>query len=332
MKELYLLTGAAGHLGSAVLRLLLKANKSVRVLVLEGEEHLITGSHDIFYGDVCIPESMIDFFTFEPDIKTILIHCAGIVSISSSYVQKVYDVNVTGTQNVLDLALQYNINQFLYVSSVHAIPEGPKGSVIKEIDNFNPDQVLGHYAKTKAAASALVLAASTPDFHVNIVHPSGICGPYDFSKGHITSLVKDYYAGRLRVGMQGGYDFVDVRDVAQGIISCIDNGPSGECYILSNQYFSIKEVLQMLHDLTGKKPITYYLSTRVVGIIAPLAEIYYKLRKQTPLYTSYSSYTLQSNAIFSHTKADYDLFYNTRSFKETLGDTLTWLEQSGQLN
>ena len=112
---------------------------------------------DRYYGDVCDKESIRACFENLNDRQLIIIHCAGIVSIASKFNQAVYDVNVTGTKNIVDLCAEYGVAKLIYVSTVHAIPEKPDGMVITEITEFNPDDVVGLYAKTKAEATAYVL-------------------------------------------------------------------------------------------------------------------------------------------------------------------------------
>lgn len=107
----------------------------------------------------------------------------------------------------------------------------------------------------------------------------------------------------------------------------MENGQPGECYILSNQYFPVKEILDTLHDITGKKKLKTVLPLWFAKATAPLSEIYYKILKQPPLYTSYSLYTLESNAAFSHAKATRELNYQPRPIKETLCDTARWLQE-----
>ncbi|MGM0640273.1 MAG: NAD-dependent epimerase/dehydratase family protein [Thermotogota bacterium] len=324
MKEVYLVTGAAGHLGSAIIKELKKMNKKVRGLILQGEKN-IPEDIDIFYGDVTNKESLNGFFE-SSDSQLIVIHCAGIISIKSKYSEKMYEVNVNGTKNIVELCKKYKAKKLVYVSSVHAIPEKPKGVTISETKDFDPDKVEGNYAKTKAEATKYVLEASK-DFDISIVHPSGICGPYDFGRGHVTALVKDYYNGKLVAGTKGGYDFVDVRDVAKGILSCVERGRQGECYILANKYFTVREILNLLYDITGKKKIKSFIPLWFIKIMAPVAEFYYKILKQPPLYTPYSIYTLNSNSIFSNEKAKTELGYSTRDMNETLTDTVKWLKE-----
>ncbi len=327
-KIIYIVTGAAGHLGSTVVRKLLALGKTIRTLVLPHEMHKndLIGT-EIYEGDVCNEESLEPLFATQDGEELIVIHCAGIVSIASGYHKIVYDVNVSGTRNVVDCCIKHHVKKLVYVSSVHAIPEKPKGEIITEISHFDPDQVVGLYAKTKSEATQIVLNAAAEGLDASVVHPSGICGPYDYGRGHITQLFKDYYKGSLTAAVKGGYDFCDVRDVADGIISCVENGKQGECYILSGKYYSIPDMLEYFHEITGKKPIKTYLPLWFAKLTAPLAEVYYKILRQPPLYTSYSLYTLETNANFSNEKAKSWLGYHVRPITDTIKDMMNWMKK-----
>lgn len=334
MKErLYLVTGAMGHLGNTIIQQLTKRNCQIRGLALAGD-HSVSFSDpkvEIVRGNICEPESLQAFFDNPENLDLIVIHTAGIVSITSKYQQRVYDVNVTGTKNILDLCKKHHVKKLIHVSSVHAIPEKSNGQVISEVNHFNPDDVRGLYAKTKAEASQLVLDASAKGLDACIVHPSGIIGPGDWGHGHLTQMIIDYLDGRLVACVNGGYDFVDVRDVAAGTIDCADKGISGECYILSNRFCPVRDVLRTLHEITGKKEIKMILPTWLAKATAPLAERYYKMLKQPPLYTSYSLYTLSANANFTHQKASRQWGYAPRPLRETLADTAQWLLEHRRL-
>lgn len=331
MNELYLVTGAAGHLGSTIVRKLVETGKSVRALVLPGEKNIPDGNIEVCFGDVCDIDSIKSFFQNSGNKKLIVIHCAGIVSIASKYQQKVFDVNVIGTKNIVNLCEKYKVEKLVYVSSVHAIPEKPKGEAITEINNFNPNEVFGFYAKTKSEATSIVLAAAKRGLNASVVHPSGITGPFDSGRGHLTVLAIDYYKRRLTSGINGGYDFVDVRDVADGVIACCEKGKLGECYILSNQFYTMKEILFMFHEITGIKEIKRILPLWFIKLTAPLAETYYKILRQPPLFTTYSIYTLNTNAVFNNEKAKQELGFKTRNIKETLTDTINWLKEQHRI-
>ncbi len=132
--------------------------------------------------------------------------------------------------------------------------------------------------------------------------------------------------------MNGGYDFVDVRDVADGIISACFNGKDGECYILSNRYVKVRELLDTITGVRGIKRIKSVLPMWFAKLTAPLSELYYSVQKQPPLYTKYSLYTLGSNANFSNAKARAQLNFKTRKLTETVRDTTVWLDEQNRLS
>ena len=329
---IYIVTGAAGHLGGAVTKALNEQYKTVYALCLPGEKHLPQGDYvKVFTGDICSIDSLTELFERCAGNPVTVIHCAGIVSIASKFDQKVYDVNVTGTKNIITLCEKYHVQKLVYISSVHAIPELSGNEAIAEVDHFSADDVVGLYAQTKAEATQCVLDYAKHGGNASVIHPSGIVGPGDFGRGHITQLVIDYYKGGLTSGINGGYDFVDVRDVAAGILSCCEYGRSGECYILSGQFFKVYDLLNLLHEITGKNKIRRILPLWFIKMTAPLAELYYKILKQPPLFTAYSIYTLNTNANFSREKAAKELGYTVRPMKQTLTDTVEWLKENNRL-
>jgi len=330
----YLITGAAGHLGNTLAKRLVEDGQRVRGLIQpqESDSPALPREMEVVTGNILDPASMEPLFQHEPDEPITVIHNAGLVSIATKYQQNVYDVNVTGTKNILRLCRQNGAVKLVYVSSVHAIPELPMGQIITETKQFDPDKVNGCYAKTKAAATACVLTAGAKDMDVCIIHPSGLCGPNDYGRGHITQLLIDYCRHSLTSGVAtGGYDFVDVRDVAAGIAACCDRGRAGETYILSGHYISVRELLELFHEVTGLRPVHSFLPMWFAKSTAGLSERYYKMLKQPPLYTPYSMYTLTSNAAFSHEKADTELVYSSRPLRETVRDTYDWLQKTGRI-
>lgn len=114
----------------------------------------------------------------------------------------------------------------------------------------------GGYAKTKAEATAAVLAAVREQgLDAVVVHPSGIIGPYDDEGNHLVQLIGDYIKKRLPACVRGGYDFVDVRDVAKGCLSAVEHGKKGNCYILSNRHYEVKDVLDMTRHVCGGRKL-----------------------------------------------------------------------------
>ncbi len=321
-------------MGFTIVSQLVADGRKVRALVLPGD---VLGSClppqvEIFYGNVLDPSSLEAFFCVSPDTDIFMIHAAGIVTTSLKYQSVVYEVNVKGTRNVTDAAIKFNATKLVYVSSVHAIPEQPKGQVIHETDHFDKDLVYGMYSKTKAEATQYVLDAVQRGLDATIVHPSGICGPNSHTCNYATQMVIDCWRGSLPMGVDGGYDFVDVRDVASGTISSCRKGGRGECYILGNRYISIKEYFRIFQNSTGKKLPGIMAPMWLARASLPFCSLYYKLKKQLPLFSSYSLYTLATNSLFSSDKARLELGYATRPFKDTIADTVEWLKKEKSIH
>ena len=326
MNRLYLITGAAGHLGSTIIRLLKNQNAEVRGLILPSEQAVSKDNIHYYQGNVCDCSSMEAFFFGTEDYETIVIHTAGIVDISGSASPALYNVNVGGTRNIIRLCLAHGVKRLVYVSSVHAIPEKDPDSVLTEVREFSAELVRGGYAKTKAEATQAVLDATKCGLDAVIVHPSGIIGPYGDVGNHLVQLVSDYISGKLPACVQGGYDFVDVRDVAEGCLTAAERGVSGECYILSNRHYEVREILRMVKNVYGGRRLPT-LPMWIARAAEPLLRGIAKIRKRRPLYTKYSLYTLQSNDKFSHDKATLELGYRPRDLYQTIRDTVAWLKK-----
>ncbi|MCH1984323.1 NAD-dependent epimerase/dehydratase family protein [Ruminococcus sp. OA3] len=330
MKRLYIITGAAGHLGNTLIRTLLKRGEKVRGLLLPGEPAWMGDKVRYTEGDIRYKDSLRPLFSDIKHRDVIVIHTAGIVDISDEASDLMQQVNVGGTKHVIELCLEHRVQRLVYVSSVHAIPEHNRYAVLKEVREFSADLVVGGYAKTKAEATQAVMNAVDLGLDAVIVHPSGILGPYNGSGNHLVQLVDDYIRGKLPACVHGGYDFVDVRDVAGGCLRAAVKGRKGECYILSNQYYEVTEVLKMVKSIVGGRKLPtlpLWIAKASVPLICRVA----KLKKRRPLYTRYSLYALTSNGRFTHDKATSELNYKPRDLYATILDTIRWLMKSQSL-
>ena len=325
MKKLFIITGANGHLGGTIVRMLNGRPVQVRGLVFGDKKKQDTGSIHYYSGDVREPETLRPLFEGCEDMETIVIHTAGIIDISNHVSPELYDVNVNGTKNIPALCREYLVKRLVYVSSVHAIPEQKRGNVTGEIRDFSPDAVVGGYAKTKAEATREVLRAAQEGLDAVVVHPSGILGPYDRSGNHLVQMVAEYLHGTLPACVKGGYDFVDVRDVAEGCLLAAEKGRKGECYILSDRYCEIREVLEIAGDVSGKKKLPV-LPLWMAKMAAPFIQLHARRKKRRPLYTAYSLHVLGTGERFSHKKATEELGYHPRDLKVTIRDMVAEMQ------
>ena len=315
----YIITGACGHLARTIIKLLSKTKCRIFGLILPGQTPEKNEQVSYYYGDVTLPDTLDPLFADARSKDTVVIHAAGLISIADKVTEKLYDVNVNGTKNIIAKCREYAVRRLVYVSSVHAIPEKPKGEVMTEVEDFDPHLVVGAYAKTKAEATAAVLAAAKDGLDAVVVHPSGILGVGDTEKSnHLNQVVFDAMEGKLPAGVKGGYDLVDVEDVAEGCIAAAEYGKCGECYILSGEYCTVKDLLEMVRRDAKLKKRFPILPLWMAKAVVPFFEWYAKRKKRRPLFTRYSLYTLSANALFSHQKATRDLAYHPRAISKTV--------------
>lgn len=330
MKRVYLITGADGHLAKAVIKRLRGQDCLIRGLILPGEPGADDGMITYYTGDITKPETLDPFFSGLEGCEIIVLHMAALISVQDEDSAAIREVNAGGTGNIIEKCRQYHADRLLYVSSVHAIPVPENGEVVREIREFSPDRVSGAYGKTKAEATQMVLDAGKDGLDVVVVHPSGIFGPGDSGRNHVTQLIQMYLHHRLPAGVKGGYDFVDVRDAADGIAAAAVRGRSGECYLLTNRYVSIPELLELLRISAGRKRKIPSVRIRTAMAAVPLLKAFSALTGTRPIFTGYALETLASDIRFSHEKASRELKFHPRDIKETVKDTMDYLK--GQEN
>ncbi len=320
-------TGATGHIGNVLVRELLSVGEQVRVMVppMESIRSIEKLDIEIVYGDLRDQESLRRCFLGAEKV----FHLAGVVYIGSGRKKLLQEINVSGTQNVIEACLSAGVGRLIYTSSIHAFEEPPKGVPILESKEFDPDRVMGGYAKTKAAATRAVLdAVREHGLDAVIVHPTGVIGPYEFKLSNMGQLVFDFMRGRMKAYVDGGYDFVDVRDVARGMVLAAEKGVSGENYILSGEHITVKRLMELLEKETGIRAPRFKLPVWFARATGIFAELYYKMVKQQPLFTAYSVATLSSNSLTSHQKAAQQLGYTVRSVHESIRDSVQWFREN----
>ena len=332
---IYLVTGAAGFLGSNVCAQLLARGERVRAFVLEGDKaaQYIPESVEIVYGNLCDKESLRKFFTVEEGVETVCIHVASVVTVNPNYRKMVLDVNVGGTENIIDMCLEHpECRMMVYVSSTGAIPEKPYGERISEVEEFDLDKVEGWYSKSKAMATANVFTAvKERGLKACVVYPTGIFGPNDCSMSETTSTIIKIINGEMPVGINGSFNIVDVRDLAAGCIAAADIGRIGEGYILGNEVISFKTLSKILCKESNCPPIRFFLPIPLAERIAARMERKSAKNGEMPMMTTFSVYNLKRNNCFDYSKAQRELGYTVRPFEETLRDQVQWLREKGMI-
>ncbi len=321
-ENVILVTGATGHIGNVLVRMLLKQKEVVRALVLPGEDlSPLQGLEvEIVKGDI---RKLSDVEKAVNGCE-IVYHLAGVISIGNIKRKTVWDVNVGGVKNVLKAVRKYHVRRLLYFSSVHAFSELESGAVIDENVSFDPSNVTGVYGKSKATAALIVLNAAKSGLDVVTVCPSGVIGPYDYKPSEMGKMILDFLNDELPFAVEGSFDFVDVRDVADGAIRAVKSGEKGEAYILSGENTSLNRMMEELRKLTGKRGPLKMLKKSTALFLSYLTLMSSYVTRSKALLTPYSVHTLSTNYVFSHKKASNELSYCPRSIVITLKDTVNW--------
>ena len=332
---LYLVTGAAGFLGGHICRQLLGRGDKVRAFALPGDKAIqyIPEGVEVVEGNLCNMEDVQRFFTVEEGVETICLHIASIVTVTPDYSPLVMNVNVGGTKNIIRCCLDHKeCKKLVYCSSTGAIPEEKKGRKIREVMYFDEDQTVGCYSRSKAIATQAVLDAANIDgLNACVVHPSGILGPEDPALGETTKTVIDIIKGEMPMGMDGSFNLCDVRDLAAGCIGAADHGKKGESYILANEEVSFRDFVKLICEESGCKPIKTFLPLKLAYKLAAMMEKSAAKSGKEPLMTTFSVYNLDKNNSFDYSKAQREIGYKTRPYKETIKDEIAWLKANGHI-
>ena len=212
----------------------------------------------------------------------------------------------------------------VYVSSSHVIPQIKGASELHEVDRFYPDELKGQYARTKAAASKLVLDYAEKGLNVSLVQPTAIIGPGDRMKRNpMVRSMKMLARLNITVSVTGGYDSVDARDVAKGMVLCEQYGKRGRCYLLSGHYLFITELINRIRAFDGQPPVLAEVpSIAVLAASYPLEWIALSVGMKRSVLTPESIETLRGIGHYSHARAEAELGYQPRDIDESLRDTL----------
>ncbi len=325
-----LITGATGHIGNVLAREMLARGERVRALVLPGEDRMpLQGLRvEIVEGDVLEPDSLDRAFNGVEKV----FHLASIISILPGRNAFVRRVNIQGTLNVIQAALKNHVKRLIYTSSIHAITRAPHGVTIDESLPFDPQNSAGEYDRSKAEASLAVLEATRKGLDAVIVCPTGVIGPHDYRRSEMGTVILGCMQSKVQWRIQGAYDFVDVRDVAHGLLLVGEKGRRGETYILSGERITYANLAENVQLILGFRPkIHIPISKDLARFAAVFAPAFYRLTHTRPLLTPYALHTLWSNSNITSLKARQELGYYPRSVKDSLVDTIHWFIENKRL-
>ena len=313
-------TGASGHIGANLVRELLGRGYEVVVLIRKTSDALEGLDVVRVYGDLIDRQSLCNAFNGVEQVY----HLAAFISIKSGDNDQLELVNIEGTRNVLEVCQSEGVSTLIHFSTIHALNLEPFDQPVTE-DNQLLGERTGHsadYDYSKAGAERLVRQNSCNTLGTRIIYPTAALGPNDFNRSLFGQAILKIAHGRMPALVAGGFDWVDVRDVAWGAVEAAEKGADGDRFILSGHYLGMSEVAAVIAELTGIAAPGLTCPAWLAGLFAPLMSGWARLTGQAPLYTRYSLATLSTNKVMSHARASRDLSYEPRSFRDSMVDTL----------
>jgi nucleoside-diphosphate-sugar epimerase len=213
---------------------------------------------------------------------------------------------------------------------VDALEYDPSGKPLDESSPLVSSDRYPPYARSKAAAERLVRQGLARGLDAVILHPSAIIGPYDYRLGFSNGGLLAICSGKLWALIDGGFDWVDVRDVVKGAIQAAARAPAGGRYVLSGHWASLQDLAVLANEINGVKVPRLVLPMWVARLGAPFVAVGSLLVGKRPLYTSAALQPLRGKHHSSHARATCDLDYRPRPLKETIADTWQWFSSDGR--
>lgn len=286
----YVVTGATGHIGNTVVKELVKENFDVRVLVRRIDESIKDLPVEYKIGDV-FEEKFISSNIHQGDT---VIHLAGIIDIKNKLKDETYRINYLGAKLIADVALNKGASKFIYFSSTDVLKKSSVNEFIKEPTRVNPTYCNSNYGYSKAEATKYLLDLQESQNKMNIIilYPSAVIGINDFKPSYMGKVVRDVIKNKPQFGVEGGYNFVDVEDIAKFTVTmCKTN--INDSFILSGTQISVQQLYKALNKVLGKTKKITNLPMWLVRLSIPFV----------PYLSNFTLETLQDKSKYDCSKA-----------------------------
>ncbi len=323
-----LVTGATGFIGKRLVEELVKQDKKVNVLCRSTSD--ISGLDDsnisIFKGDVSDIESISQAMQGCDQVY----HLAALAKNWAPHPEIFDQVNVTGTNNILETAEKKSVKKVVITSTSMTLrPSGEKP--VSESDG-RAEHILTDYARSKAKSEDSVMKFCERGLDVIFVNPTRVFGPGLMTEGNsATLMIQLYMQGKWRYVLGdgtaiGNYGFIN--DIVAGHILAMQRGKSGELYTLGGENMSFNQFFEVLSDLSNIRYHLFHIPVSLAMFVSKMEIIRAKVFRGYPLITPEWVEVFSKNWAFSCAKAESGLGYTITPFREALGLTVNWLKEN----
>lgn len=327
-----LVTGAAGFIGHHVVRLLTEAGRPVRAVLRPGED-----PRNLEGLDPRLVERVEGDVLDRPRMHALVDGCDAVYHLAAIYrtwvpdPKVIYDVNVTGSANVLAAAARAGVRKVVYTSSIAAVGLRGDGALSDETTPFNLWGDSFDYVRSKYLGQQVALAFA-PLVDVSIVGPGMPLGPGDIGPTPTGRTLVDALSGRIRVCFEGGLNIVDVEDVARGHLLAEERGRRGECYLLSGHNLTIFDLIAAMRRVLGMRHAMFATPVGMAKAAGwALEQLADRATHREPLITPGSVAYASQRLHFDNRKAREELGFAVRPLDETLRRAAEWFRANGYL-
>ena len=323
-----LVTGGTGFIGSNLARALLERGWNVRILRRPNSDLRAIGKAAVEHviGDVTDGDSL------EQAMRgcDTVFHTAAIVSYWKRERKRMYEVNIGGTQNVVEACRAAGVAKLVHTSSIAAVGPTPPGVLADESTPFLWEAYDVGYRISKYRAELEVRKGIERGLFAVMVSPSVVIGPGDIHF-HGGQLIRDVYKKRIFYYPEGGLNIVYVDDVVRAEIAAAERGESGERYLATGTNLTHREALEVIAEVVGGIMPFIKLPAALARGIAGTAEMVAAITGTRPWVTRELIAGIGMNSWFSSDKAIRELGYTVTPFREAVSKTFDWYRRNDLL-
>ena len=296
-----LVTGGTGFLGSYIIKQLVEKGYAVRA-IRRSNKLPFWISKEIFDAVEWMDGDVLDVVALQDAMEGVdtVIHSAAIVSFAKKDRKEMYQVNVEGTANVVNMALEKNVRRLIHISSVAALGRSENGGHVNEEKKWEESKANTHYGKSKFKAELQVWRGISEGLEAVIVNPSTILGYGDWSSSSCAIFKSIYYGFKWYTpGING---FVDVDDVARATILLLESTINEERYIVSGDSWSFQKLQNTIADGFEKKRPYKQTTPFLLSVAWRMEKLKSLFTGKKPLLTKESANVAQSKTWFDNDK------------------------------
>jgi len=296
-----LITGGTGFLGSYIIKELVEKNYTVRAIRRSNKLPAYI-SRKIFDRVEWVDGDILDVVSLEEAMEGIdsVVHTAAIVSFVKKDRRQMYQVNVEGTANVVNMALEKGVKRFVHISSVASLGRTANGGYVNEEKKWEESKVNTHYAKSKYQGELEVWRGISEGLSGVILNPSTILGYGDWNTSSC-AIFKKVHEGFnwYTPGING---FVDVEDTARATIALMESNISDQRFIINSDNWFFKKLQDTIAGNMNKKKPLREATPLVLDIGWRVEKVKSFFSGKRPLLTQDSVRVAKSKTYFENSK------------------------------